>query len=167
MANPISFTVTKDTLSPSLARLAALGKNPTPVMRAMGRKFQTITKSTFNSSGAGNRPTPWPTKSDGNASNLRKTGTLFQSINLDQVTATSARVSTGVKYARIHQLGGEIVPKSAPYLCFRIGDRFVKTKKVTMPARPFFPVVNGQLTPSAEEQIRKAGERVIEKQAGE
>jgi len=47
------------------------------------------------------------------------------------------RVGTNVIYARIHELGGEIVPKNGPYLVFQVSGRWVRTKHVTMPKRPF------------------------------
>ena len=44
------------------------------------------------------------------------------------------------------------------------GER-VFAKMVTIPARPFFPVLDGKLTPKAEEKIGNAARRVIEKEA--
>lgn len=40
-------------------------------------------------------------------------------------------------YARIHQLGGTIRPKSAKALTFKMGGKLYKMKKVTIPARPY------------------------------
>jgi len=65
--------------------------------------------------------------------------TLWRSISY-RVEPGENRVVIGsaLKYARIHQLGGEIVPKAKKYLCFPIGGGgFIKTKRVVMPARPF------------------------------
>jgi hypothetical protein len=39
----------------------------------------------------------------------------------------------------------------------------VFAKQVTIPARPFYPVLGGRLTPAAEEKIVAAGKRVVEK----
>jgi phage virion morphogenesis protein len=50
------------------------------------------------------------------------------------------RVGTNVPYAAIHQFGGTIKPKSSSHLMFRIGDRFVAAKSVTIPARPFLGI---------------------------
>lgn len=44
---------------------------------------------------------------------------------------------TNVVYARIHEEGGVIKAKNAPYLHFQVGGRWVKTKQVTIPARPY------------------------------
>ncbi len=67
----------------------------------------------------------------------RLTGTLSRSIT-HEVTTSRARVGTNLKYARIHELGGIIRPKTKPFLAFKTesGD-FVMTKKVIMPARPY------------------------------
>ena len=40
-------------------------------------------------------------------------------------------------YARIHDYGGTIVPKTKPYLVFKIAGQWIRTKKVTIPKRPF------------------------------
>jgi len=42
-----------------------------------------------------------------------------------------------VKYARIHEYGGVIRPRRKPFLFFKIGGQWIRTLKVTMPARPF------------------------------
>ena len=46
--------------------------------------------------------------------------------------------SYGVKYARIHELGGVILPKKASALRFQVEPgRWVTVKKVIMPKRPY------------------------------
>jgi phage virion morphogenesis protein len=54
-----------------------------------------------------------------------------------QAGADWAAWGTNVVYAGIHQFGGEIVPKSADALYFRIGERLIKTSKVDAPRREF------------------------------
>ena len=51
--------------------------------------------------------------------------------------------SAAVPYARIHEEGGEIRAKRAPYLVFRSGKGWVKRKSVQMPKRQY-------MRPSAE-----------------
>lgn len=46
-------------------------------------------------------------------------------------------IGTNVIYAAIHQFGGEIVPKNAKVLFFKIGGDEVVAQRVLMPARPF------------------------------
>lgn len=48
-----------------------------------------------------------------------------------------AFVGTNVIYARIHEFGGVIEPKSARFLVFKVDDRWIRTSRVTIPARPY------------------------------
>jgi phage gpG-like protein len=64
-------------------------------------------------------------------------GRLARSVTF-AVEPNLVRIGSNVIYARIHQLGGAIVPKNKKFLRFPIGGgQFVFTKKVTMPARPY------------------------------
>ncbi|HEC12315.1 MAG TPA: phage virion morphogenesis protein [Acidiferrobacteraceae bacterium] len=54
----------------------------------------------------------------------------------------SVEVGTNKVYAAIHQFGGTITAKNAPYLMFIVGGQFVKTKSVTIPARPFVGIAD-------------------------
>lgn len=70
----------------------------------------------------------------------KRTGTLFRSIHHEMTRAgidSWGVVGTPIVYARIHEFGGTIVPKRAPYLRFKIGDQWFARKSVTMPARPY------------------------------
>lgn len=161
------FTITRNDISPSLSRLARTAKNPTAVLRAMGTTFKSITEGNFSSFGAQYRPKPWPALRDpaGKPSILQKSTTLAKAFHLE-VTAKSATLSNPMPYAGIHQFGGIIRPKTKNLLSWvnSKGDR-VFAKMVTIPARPFFPVLNGQLTPKAEEKIGNAARRVIKREA--
>lgn len=160
------FTVTRDDVSPALGRLVETARHKEPVFRAMGTTFKSITEGNFNSVGAAYRPSPWKPKRDGSASNLQsRNPTLSKAFHLT-VTSEGATVSNPMPYAAIHQFGGVIKPKNKPYLKFKSGGKWYSVKQVVMPARPFFPVVNGRLTKAAEEKIARAGERAIARQAG-
>jgi phage gpG-like protein len=141
----VGFKITRNDISPALSRLVATAKNPTPVFRAMGTTLLSITMGTFNSVGAGYRPKPWPAKKDGSPSNLILHGVLSKSFHLD-ATSTYAKVSNPMIYAAAHQFG---YPKR------------------NLPARPFFPVLENQLTPKAEEKIAAAAQRTILREAGQ
>jgi phage gpG-like protein len=67
-----------------------------------------------------------------------------------------------VLYAAIHQLGGTIAAKDAPYLKFKIGDRWASKKSVTIPARPFLG-----LDDDDEREIVRIGEDWIAGEAAE
>jgi phage gpG-like protein len=70
---------------------------------------------------------------------LITSGMLMRSVTFAvDSDASLVRVGSNLKYARIHQLGGVIVPKSRKFLRFPIGGgQFMFAKKVTIPARPF------------------------------
>jgi len=143
----IGFKLVRDDISPKLTKLAASAKNPAPVLRAMGTTFMSITMGNFNDVGAAYRPKPWANKKDGTPSKLQKSGTLARSFHL-MVNNQSATVSNPTIYAATHQFGRK-TGRGAP-----------------IPARPFFPVADGKLTPAAEEKISAAGQRALERQAG-
>lgn len=136
------MNITRDDISPALTAMLASAQHPEKVLRTMGTTFMSITMGNFNDAGARYRPAPWPAKKDGTPSKLQKSGTLARSFHL-QVTSQAAKVSTPVIYAATHQFG-RTEGRGAP-----------------IPARPFFPVLGGKLTPAAEQLISRAGERQI------
>lgn len=84
---------------------------------------------------AGGRPA-WLGIKHRSGTPLNDTGNLKKSIQ-QTYDASTAKVGTNEPYAAIHQFGGVITPKKGKYLIFKIGDRWVMTDKVTIPARPF------------------------------
>lgn len=66
---------------------------------------------------------------------LQDTGKLLQSMQFI-VSGSRVEVGTNVEYARFLHDGATIKAKSAPYLVFRIGNRWSKKKEVVLPARP-------------------------------
>lgn len=86
-----------------------------------------------------------------------QTGSLRRSIsqetNRDSLEAKVGPLanSPATKYARIHEFGGEIRPKNAKALRFKIGDQWITTQVVRMPARPY-------LRPGTAQAVRKADE---------
>ena len=112
----------------------------------------------FRPSPATVRPSPWaPLKHDqrsgpakaGDPSKLQQSGFLARSFHLE-ADDHHASVSTPAIYGATHQFGRDF-GRGAP-----------------IPARPFFPVTpDGKLTPQAEEKIRAAGERALQREAGQ
>lgn len=78
----------------------------------------------------------WAPNKEGRKPVLYRSGALYESIDY-AVAGNQAVVGSGKPYAAIHQFGGTIVPKKADRLAFRIGNRQIFAKKVTMPARPY------------------------------
>lgn len=146
--------ITRDEITPSLKRKIAKLKDPTPILRAMGTEIVTITKLSFRN--AALRQKAWPAKSTGEASNLIDKGALRSSIHITSLDTKSVTVGTDRKYAAIHQLGGVITPKGKKALVFNVGGKKIFAKKVTIPARPFFPITPaGELTPLAAGKVKK------------
>ena len=81
----------------------------------------------------------------------RGTGRLAGSIGATQEIEGQdivGKVGSGLKYARIHELGGVIRPKNFRYLHFFVKGEEVFAKKVTIPKRPY-------IKPSIEESSKK------------
>jgi len=87
----------------------------------------------------------------------RQTGKLAQSLNWKLTSDFSAKIGTNIAYAAIHEFGGEIRPKNAKALVFKIGDRWIRTQKVTMRPRPY-------LGPGLEEVFNRGeAQRIMDK----
>jgi phage gpG-like protein len=69
---------------------------------------------------------------------LRDSGLLFNSIDV-QMNTKGFELFSLAKYARVQNFGAVIVPKTATALRFKVRGKWVFAKKVTVPARPFFP----------------------------
>ena len=74
----------------------------------------------------------------------RRSGRLWNSIrhrvsNRGEKNQTVTITAGGprVPYARIQELGGIIRAKNAPYLVFKIGNRWISKKQVRLPARRY------------------------------
>ncbi len=89
----------------------------------------------------------------------RQTGRLASSITanvIKQGRGFLGILGSNVKYARIHEFGGTIVPKRAPFLVFKIGGRVIKTQKVKIPARPYLGPTFRQNRAKVKEIFRRS-----------
>jgi phage virion morphogenesis protein len=75
---------------------------------------------------------------------LVDTGTLRSSMTT-RATESTAEVGTNKIQAPIHQFGGVIRAKRAPFLVFKTPTGYAKKKSVSIPARPFMPIRAGKL----------------------
>jgi phage gpG-like protein len=72
-----------------------------------------------------------------------RTGGLKNSITFrvkragGRLTAEIGNWKNPLPYARIHEYGGMITPKKGNFLVFKIGERFIFTKKVVIPERSY------------------------------
>jgi phage gpG-like protein len=168
--------IKQDDVSPILAGLIKTARNPSPVTRAIGTTWLSITLGNFSSHGKEYRPVPWRNKADNKPCNLKsRHPQLSKSIRLT-LGATWAKLSTDRPYAAIHQFGGHTRPRviravKKKALAFTIQGRKLIRRSVNhpgshMPERPFVPVYRGKLTTKAEQKMSAAARRVIERQAG-
>lgn len=68
-----------------------------------------------------------------------RTGNLYRNLRTRvELTPKGASVRiTGPFYGRVNARGAVIVPKKGPYLVFQVGGRWVRSKRVVIPARPW------------------------------
>ncbi len=158
-----SFTLTQDQISPSLAALAEPSLRAR-VLKGMGTVVMSNAQRAFDEPAL--RASAWPKRKGGSNPLMIRSGDLRQGIHM-QVVGETVVVGSPTKYAAIHQLGGTITAKSG-LLKFKIGDKWVSKKSVTIPARPFFPFdARGQLTGNAKQEIQDVVDALIGGAAGQ
>ncbi|OOH87344.1 phage virion morphogenesis protein [Pasteurellaceae bacterium 15-036681] len=114
-------------------------------MRRLSGTLQSAVDQNFE---AGGRPA-WLGIKYRSGTPLINKGTLRNSIKRNSYSdSESAVVGTNIIYAPIHHYGGVIKPKKAKWLRFKASGRFVTTKEVNIPARPFLV-----LTPEDEDDL--------------
>lgn len=72
-------------------------------------------------------------------STLYRSGTLARSIDYT-ASGEAAIIGSGLLYAGVHQNGATIVPKKAKRLVFRLGNRTIFARKVTIRPRPYLGI---------------------------
>jgi phage virion morphogenesis protein len=158
----VTLTGYDETLA-ELDGIAARAANPRAMWDQIGASLVASTQRRFED-GSAPDGSPWPPSIRALATGgktLIDSARLFQSIT-HEASDTGVAVGTNVLYAAIHQLGGTIAAKDAPYLKFKIGDRWASKKSVTIPARPFLG-----LDDDDEREIVRIGEDWIAGEAAE
>jgi len=142
-ASALAYTVKLDEISPALDALAD-DKLKRRCVQAMATVVESLAVRAFDEPSL--RPTSWPARKPSKASNplLIKSGHMRQSIHTQVMGNDAAKVGTPAVYAAVHQLGG----------------------KNGTPPRPFFPVVENQLTGNANEECRDVVDALIGSAAG-
>lgn len=130
------------TVQAALNRLIAIGQSPREAMRDIAAYGEDSTQRRFadgkGPDGEAWKPS-WRVQEKGGKT-LIDSGRLLNSITSDSGD-DFAEWGSNVIYARIHQLGGEILPKSKKALFFRTPDGGGRSvKKVTMPDRPYLGI---------------------------
>jgi len=133
----VRWLMKDDKAQAALDRAALKMKNPEGALRQIGLVGLRSIAKTF---AAGGRPQKWKPSIRARLTGgktLLKTARLLRSITT-KVGTGMVTWGTSVKYARIHQLGGTIKPKSAKALKINIpGVGWRTMKQVTIPARKF------------------------------
>lgn len=141
MSEAIAFQLKIDEITPSLAALADddLRKR---ILLAAGTVIESTAVRAFDTPGL--RPKAWPARKQSKAANplLIKSGNLRQSIHTQMQGGDSVKIGTPVVYGAAHQLGS--------------------TKRGT-PARPFFPVLQDQLTGHVQAEIKDVVDALVGK----
>lgn len=97
--------------------------------------------------------------------NVRSSGGLGLRASIDHEVdkagmASKARIGASVKYAAIHEFGGTIHAKNAEYLHFKTRDGgWVRTKQVTIPARPYLRPALTEHAPALQRTFAEAMRR--------
>ena len=150
----VSYTIVSDTVTPDIRARLARVQNPEPALRRMGEVLVNWARQAFRDTSK--RPASWPQLADRTLAQKKKkgygskpliaSGALARSprvvsVTRNEVVVGSDRAVGSYSLAAIHQLG-------AP--------------KRRIPARPFFPFLNGQTMPAAREQVAAVLRRWLE-----
>lgn len=122
----------------TMDRLAALADNPAKFLDPIGALLRSSTQLRFNDS-TGPDGSPWAAVLRGGKP-LRDTGVHLMNAVNHRVEGNSVLVGVPPPWATVHQFGATITAKNAKALRFKIGDRWVTKKSVTIPARPFLGI---------------------------
>ncbi len=111
-----------------------------------------------------------PSPSPAGSPPARRTGTLARSVRPEPAKPAGAgrarsSVAPHTVYARIQQLGGEIVPVRAKVLRWKEGQRYRYARRVVLPAGPYM-VMNGARREECRDAAVAAVRRVIREALG-
>ena len=109
------------------------------LLEALARLIQQSVRERLIAGGPAPDGSAWAPNLEGRRPILHRSGALARSIDY-AVSGMQAIVGSGLIYAAIHQFGGTILPKKGDRLSFRIGNRQIFARKVTMPARPYIGI---------------------------
>lgn len=138
-----SFSI-RDGISPRLRRVLKRVGDKRPILEAAGAALAGVSTRSFRD--ASLRPSEWPALAESTlkrkkgGATLIDTGALYRSVIAAEPGSDSVEVGSDRAYSLFHQTG---------------------TKR--MPARPFFPVADDDLTAPAAQAVIEAVEAELEK----
>jgi phage gpG-like protein len=143
------LTITESSLAAMEAEIISrVEAAKAPVQEAMGEMFLAVTRSNVGDFGL-DRPAEWAPLSPSYARKVKRAhATLYVSGRLEEaikieLSPDAAKVSTSddsVPYAIVHQFGG--------------GNN--------IPARPYFPVLDNEVTPFTQQLVKEAAQAALE-----
>lgn len=135
----VAFEVLETGLAEALLTIEGIENAPTlELAEGIGRLVQTQTRRRIEEEKTSPQGEAWKPNITG-TSILYQSGELSRSIDY-LAEPESIEVGSGLPYARIHNEGGKIEPKSADALAFSIGNQFFLVKSVTMPQRQYLGI---------------------------
>lgn len=128
-------------LRAALEGVGAAVRSPGEILRAIGVGMAENVRTRMER-GVGPDGRAWTPLKPAYAATKRGPGILRESLMLQrsitaQVAGHELKVGTNRIYGAVQQFGAVIRPKRAKALVFKLGDRLVKARKVTIPARPY------------------------------
>jgi len=119
-------------------RLLALGEDPAPALNAVGRVLKARIQEGFRAS-VSPYGVPWAPLKSRAGQPLLDSGQLMNSIDY-RIEGDAVEVGTNKPYAPVHQFGATIEAAPGRALRFMVNGKPVFVKRVTIPARPMFPL---------------------------
>ena len=136
----VSFVVDTVDLVKLDVRLQALTDfDLRPLMDALGFEGEAQTRRRIETEKTSPDGVPWEPNKTGNPT-LERDGHLLNSITYNLLGDDAVEWGSNRVYAAIHQFGGTITAKDAPYLQFQINGQWVRVNKVEIPARPYLGI---------------------------
>lgn len=120
-------------------RLLKMGQQPAEMLDAVGSVLETKVRLGFRTS-TDPYGRAWAPLTSRAGKPLLKTGVHFLSSISYKVEGDTLTVGSNFRYARTHQFGATITPKTKQALSFIVNGQRVFARKVTIPARPVFPL---------------------------
>ncbi len=150
----LSIDLDSSQLDKGFKQLLINARNKRKMMVSIATEMQSLTEDNFSKESFGNEKWIKSQRAiEQNGQTLQSSGQLAASIST-HVEEDFARIGTNKIYSAIQHTGGSVTPKNKPYLCFRMGMQYIKTKKVTIPARPYLPINSeGKLQSGAQNRF--------------
>lgn len=148
----IAVEIVEQGLQDAMARIQALADPATrlKLMQSVGQEVQDQTYYRIKTEKTAPDGTAWPTNRRG-TSILFATGQLAESIDY-RATMDEVHVGSALPYARIHQFGGTIKPRSKEALAFMSAGNGYVVRSVYIPPRPYLGL-SAQNAADIEEMI--------------